>query len=214
MKLKFLTAFLIIGLGHAVAQKNEKEAILILTVAPLALIDIYDGASFRAGGELFVKKNISVALHGGTYIDYLKATKIDPKGFLIKPSVRYYMPKKKYRRYLALEYMHKEQEYAFVDKLVVNEVGQEMKYGMSRKVHALNFKYGKIVNLGRHFILDWYLGVGVRKIKSANDLSDDQQQFVNSVGNECTAQENLIRQTGNLIYPDFQLGLKLGFKAI
>ncbi|MGV3698259.1 DUF3575 domain-containing protein [Flavobacterium sp.] len=212
-KKKFLFPALVFAWSTVTMGQNDtKDKYLMLTLAPLALLDIYDGASLRGGAEFRFNERLAVTFQGGTYLKYLNATKIDPEGYLVRPGIKYYLSKRKYQRYIALEWMHKEQSYDFLDKLIVDEVGVEKQYGMKRKINAVTVKYGKLVNLGSQWVLDWYVGLGIRRIDSQADLSSEEIEYIDSVGNDCTMQENLIRQRGNMIYPDLALGVKIGYE--
>ncbi len=109
------------------AQASDKENEVILSLSPLALADIFDGASLRGGAEVKLNPTHAVAIEGGVYLPYLKATKIDPKGFLIRPSVKKYLKGKK-GKFIALEYMYKKQDFDFRDSIVIATDSFEKQY--------------------------------------------------------------------------------------
>ena len=198
------------------AQDSEDhllEHTLLLTLSPLALADIYDGASYRIGAEIKTGPKFAVAIEGGGYLNYLKSTKSNPKGFLIKPEIKYYFGQnaKGDRKFTSIEYGFKDQQYDFKHPLLVDENPVERKYKMWRKVHTVTLKYGLSRNWGRRFNLQWYAGVGLRILNSDRELSEADREMLATATDDCSLQENLIKVVGNKVSPNFQLGLRLGF---
>jgi hypothetical protein len=195
------------------AQSQVEDKALLITVSPLALADIYDGASLRIGLETKLNQKVGLALEGGSYLTYLKSTKINPKGFLIRPSVKYYFSQQSPGKFVALEYMYKDQKFDFRDSIALNNNRFEKEYGIKRIVHSVVVKYGKLMNLGKKFAFEWYLGVGVRYMRSHSTLSAEEESGILS-GEEgsCPIQEDIIRLTGTRIFPDFRGGVKIGYR--
>lgn len=201
---------LLLFITSAVLSQPEKNRDkLTVTLAPLALIDIYDSASLRVDAELKLSENWVLYAEAGPYLPYLKATKIDVKETYFSPGIKYYFSQKKY---FAFDYFFKEQQYGFDNKLRIDNQKQTVNYDMERKVHRVSLKLGKLKHY-KNVTLDWYGGIGLRYIDSAAHLSaQDQEQLSQSTGNECTVQENMIRKTGKFWMPDVSLGLKIGCK--
>lgn len=191
---------------------NSIDRLVLLTIAPLALVDIYDGASYRLGGEISAGRKLAFALEAGGYLNYLKATKINPKGYIIKPEIKYYIRhhKKSDRKFISLEYGFKDQEYGFRHKLFVEENPMERKYQMFRKIHTATFKYGISRNIGKRFNLQYYGGIGLRFLHSRRALSETDRQIISEGTDDCSMQENLIKVEGRKLLPNFQLGLQVG----
>jgi uncharacterized protein DUF3575 len=214
--LKPILCVLLIYANSAVAQETkERDNKIVITFAPLALADIFDGPSCRLGAELKVRRNISCAVEGGGYLKYVDVNKINTKGFLIKPTVKYYLNKNSRigGRYLALEYMFKDQDYDFEDSMATGEIHFERQYAMKRTVNTLSVKYGDLINYGQYFILEWYAGIGVRHIRSKSALTKEEENMILS-GSEygCLLSEDFIRKTGTMVYPNFLIGLKIGLR--
>lgn len=219
MKTKALLQFSLLAL-FSVSAYAQDEALpdnkLLLTLAPLALVDLFDGASYRPGFEVKLKRNIAFAFQGGGYVNYLQSTKINPTGFVLKPSVKYYIDQQQRTsgRYVAIEYQYKNQGYDFRDSIAIADTRYYRQYGMRREVNCLSFKYGNLRNYGRYFVLEWYGGLGIRYMQSRSDLSALEEDGVLPGRRvECPLQENLIRITGNRVYPNFLLGIKLGYRV-
>lgn len=190
------------------AQKNLKDNSLIVSMSPLALVDVFDGASLRVDGEVKIKKNYAAALETGFYLPYLKATKIEPHGILIRPSFKKYLNDQTCSgKFIALEYMYKNQGYDFRDSIVIDTDRFEKQYTMKRLIHSLVFKYGNLKNIGSHFILEWHLGLGIRHIRSHSSLTKEEEDgILTGEEGDCPIQEDIIRLTGTRIFPDFRGG--------
>ncbi len=213
--MKKAVCLLIILSSKAVyTQTSTVENSVIVNFSPLAMADIFDGASLRVGGEMKVVRNYAIALETGVYLPYLKATKIEPHGFIIRPSFKRYLNGKVCSgKYIALEYQYKNQGYDFRDSIVIDENRYEDQYTMKRKVHSLVFKYGHLKNIGKHFILEWHCGVGIRHIRSDSDLTEEQEDgILTGEAGDCPIQEDFIRLTGTHIFPDFHAGIKIGYR--
>jgi hypothetical protein len=214
--IKKLLLSLVYGLWcmHAAAQQQAIDNNAIVTLSPLALADVFDGASIRLGTEIKLFRNISFAAEGGTYVKYLKSTKINPKGYLIRPAVKYYLNKQSCSgKYIALEYQYKRQAYEMRDSIVIDISRFEKQYEMRRTIHSVALKYGKLKNIGEKFLLDWYCGIGIRHIRSHSNLNKEEEDgILTGEDGDCPLQEDIIRLTGTRIFPDFHLGIKLGLR--
>ncbi len=196
------------------AQTSIQDNTFILNFSPLSLVDVFDGASVRVGGEVKIKRNYAAALETGFYLPYLKATKIEPHGVLIRPSFKKYLNGQTCSgKYIALEYMYKNQGYDFRDSIVIDADRFEKQYTMKRLIHSLVFKYGNLKNVGKDFILEWHVGVGVRHIRSHSNLTKEEEDgILSGEAGDCPIQEDIIRLTGTRIFPDFRAGIKIGYR--
>lgn len=210
-----LSCFLMLFLftQFLLAQKPTDNS-MIINMSPLALADIFDGASIRVGGEVKLHRNISASLETGTYLTYLKSTKINPHGFLIRPSIKRYLNKQSCTgKFIALEYQYKNQRYDFRDSIVIDTDRIEKQYAMKRIVHSLVLKYGKLANIGKNFVLEWHCGVGIRHIRSHSNLTKEESDgILTGEAGDCPIQEDFIRLTGTRIFPDFHAGIKIGYR--
>ena len=196
------------------AQELATDNSILVTMSPLALTDMFDGPSLRLGSEVKMRRNIAAVLEGGYYLHYLKSTKIDPSGYLIRPSLKYYLNKQNCSgKYIALEYQYKNQDYDFRDSIVMDGSRFEKEYAMKRVIHSVVFKYGKLKNIGNHLTLEWYCGAGIRHIRSHSDLTAAEENgILTGEAGDCPIQEDFIRLTGTRIFPDFRAGIKIGYR--
>ena len=193
---------------------QNKDNNVIVTLSPLALVDIYDGASLRLGTEIRLQDNLSFAIEGGYYLTYLKSTKINPNGYLLRPTFKYYLNKQNGSgRYIALQYQYKNQTYEMLDSIEIDNTTFEKQYGMKRTVNSVVVNYGNLRNLGDNFLLEWYFGIGIRHIRSHSNLSNEEYDgILTGEEGDCPIQEDIIRLTGTRIFPDFRVGIKIGFR--
>lgn len=212
---KIVYWFLLIVLTVSVQAQEIAKKPYVLSLAPLSLVDIYDGASLRPGIEIPLNDKLAFGLESGIYLPYLNETKMRPHGYLIRPSLKYYFAKKGERtnKYIEGDYFFKDQDYNIRDSLEVGDLRFSKRYAMQRKIHALSVRYGKVVSLGKKYRLDYYAGIGVRYIDSKSDLTEaESDAILTGSDGDCTLQQDIIRKTGYLWQPNFLLGLKIGFE--
>lgn len=207
--------FLLVVFTASVQAQERIKKPYVLTIAPLSLVDLYDGASLRPGIEIPLNEKLAFGFESGIYLPYLNETKIRPHGYLIRPSLKYYFAKNGVRtgKYLEGEYFFKDQDYNFRDSLEVGDLRYSKRYAMQRKIHAFSVRYGKVVSFGKHFRLDYYAGIGVRYLDSKSDLTEaESDAILTGSDGDCTPQQDIIRKTGHLWYPNFLLGIKIGIE--
>ena len=217
MKLSYIFRSVILlllsSLNPLWSQEEQKQKRHLITLSPLALADVFDGASIRPGFEMQLNNRFSTGLETGFYVPYLNATKIKPKGFVIKPMLRYWLQPEKENNYLAVEYMFKQQDYQYKDSLEISENRYEKKYSMKRHIHALSIRYGRMKQLGKNFVLDCYAGIGIRHIRSTSDLTPiESDAILSGIDGDCPLQQDILRITGRHLYPNFLLGVRIGYR--
>lgn len=211
-KKSFIALYCCVLVSQLAAQHKDNN--IIVTLSPLALVDIYDGASLRLGTEIKLQDNLSFGIEGGYYLTYLKSTKINPNGYLLRPTFKYYLTTQNGSgRYIALQYQYKNQTYEMRDSIEIDHTTFEKQYGMKRMVNSVVVNYGNLKNLGDHFLLEWYVGIGIRHIRSHANLSNEEYDAIlTGEEGDCPIQEDIIRLTGTRIFPDFRIGIKIGFR--
>lgn len=200
------------------AQNDSVNAGYSVGISPLSLIDASDGSSVRLNFEIPISNRITIGAEGGFYIFGL-AYRENPKGYLIKPILKYYLnPKEHKMRYLAGEYMYKEISYNLSDSLDLNEVRLEKNYTINRDIHTFSVKYGEIYQLWKTFDLEWYAGIGIRFMNSTSELSPEEERAVltdfdkeNNIDHGDSPIKQLSRQSGKFVYPNVVLGIKILF---
>lgn len=192
------------------AQKNKT---LALTLSPVALIDVYDGSSLRVGTDWNATPKIMFSLEVGTNIIKQSMLKINPSGYIIKPSFNVLVSGDEWQKhYVGLEFSHKEQKYGFLDSIVVNQIGYKKEHEISRKINCISLKYSYRNELGKKFYYDLFFGLGVRFTSSKSNLS---QQELKGVKNDelsgVTQVEMALHKIGNYVVPNVLGGIKFGY---
>lgn len=191
---------------------------VLLGVAPLAIIDVFDAPSIRLSVEVPISQRIALGIEGG-FVFYESMYKEKPGGFIIKPVIKYYLnPKGDVKRYFAFEYMFKEQHYYLTDSLKINDVRYKKTYNMKRKAVAFTLKYGQVFKWKGVFDIDWFVGAGIRFQNSVSELTPEEERSVltgldSETGTDHGDSEVAImqRQSGRFVYPNVTAGLKLIF---
>lgn len=198
--------------GSVFAQQKNNDAMIILNVAPMAMLDFFDGPSLRIGAEFKIKNTVFFALESGQYLCYLKSTKINPSGYLIRPSIKkYFNGKDSSGKFIGIEYQYKNQHYDLKDSIGIFDMNYEKRYSMQRVIHAVVIKFGAMIPLTERFMIEWFCGIGIRHIRSYSSLTAEENNAI-LFDSECPIQKDFIRQSGTHLFPDFRAGIKIGFK--
>jgi hypothetical protein len=216
MKFKslLLSCFALLFCSHAFSQEYS-DGKLSVSVAPLSLIDIFDGASYRLGAEAKIYSHWAIAVEAGGYLKYLPVAKMNPEGYVVKPCLKFYFTPEASGKYIAFEYQYKDQRYDVKDSLEVNDFRFEKQYQMKRKMNCFSLKYGQVEDLGEHFFIEWYAGIGIRYMNSRSSLTrEEEDAILDGEENGSTMTKNLVRIIGDLVYPNFIVGMKIGLRIM
>ncbi len=219
MKKNYLVVILLLSITSSLAQKEiNKESYLdpkiVLYIAPLSLIDFFDGPSIRYGTDIKLNNKFSFSLEVGNYFLRSKSVKINTSGYLIKPEIKFRILENKYNtQYLGIEYQYKQQSYDFKDSLSINGgTNFEKQYSMKRKMNCISLKYSFVENLGEKFTFTYYFGLGIRFLKSYNNLSQEENEgILDDEFHGGTQIESLIRPIGKINTANFLIGIKFGY---
>lgn len=187
---------------------------LAIHIAPLALVDFYDGTSARLTIDAKLYKNWYLGLEGGTYTGGMSVIKINPSGYLIKPEIRFRVGQSEgQNHYIGFEYQYKQQSYDLRDSISVNDGPHfEKKYAMNRKMNCFTLKYTYQQEWGDHFIISCFFGLGVRFLDSRNNLTDEEDDgLLTAEENGSTMGRDFIRATGDFATINVTSGFKIGY---
>ena len=197
-------------------ENDQKEFNLIAGIAPLSLIDIFDGISIRPTVDIKLYKNYALGLEYGHYLDIDGEFKRGQTGYLIKSTFKYYLNQERvYGKYVAIEYQYKDASYGLDDQISLPNQEPFLKnYSMNRKSNLYTLKFGETKSMGKYFVIDFYVGLGVRFLKStAIGISQEELNNISTTeDNEDTLIEGFYTEPGNFIRPNLTLGFKLGYK--
>jgi hypothetical protein len=173
-----------------------------INTAPLSFIDVFGGNSYRIGLEYKLYKNIAHSIEIGKYFNYsakgfFTPLKINPQGFIIRTSLKYYLNKKSRTvgDYLSIEYLYKN-------------------ITIHKEISAVTIKYGSTKIFKNRFVIDLYAGIGARFFtKGYSTLTPEEEAGVLTGENH----DDLVGG-GQRVYKDFWIpnlnaGIKLGFRV-
>jgi len=216
----FSAALLFIN-GISFAQKaKDVDNKFYIALSPLALIDYKDGSSVRISADIRLYKNYSISTENVLYtsIGNFFSYKIDPRGFAIKPCIKFYLNDDNSASgvYIGIEYQYKPQTYHLHDSISINSAPKYFKqYLMTRYTNCVTLKVGELTNLNKKILFEWFGGVGIRFFNSSSSLTNQEydgiirgEKYSNSTGGGFQA-----RQIGKKIFPNFSIGIKIGYKV-
>ncbi|NML22806.1 DUF3575 domain-containing protein [Pseudoflavitalea sp. G-6-1-2] len=192
----------------------------VISIAPMAALDIVDFPSLRISGEAKIYKNISLSAEYGYMPLWNDRNNDNMKGFLVKPAIKYYLNKEEKTggKYIALEYMYKEKKYDEADSLPLSDDKRYRRnYRMSRYVNCINIKYGELVEIApdSRWTMEWYAGVGVRFIEASNNLEDWETHYIKEDRTNKPRHPN-VYEGRNKVFSNalfnVTLGIKIGFR--
>ncbi len=189
----------------------NKDMKFSLKLSPLALINLYEGYSARAGFEFKLVENISLNIEMGKYLSLTnrKGTG-NGSGFSFNPELRYYLNRKSFSvgKYLAVGYMYKNQTYFWSDSIKLNSINSLIQYDVISKINIFNIKYGITKVYKSKLILDYFFGFGIQYRTSVSSLSQIEQNSIIKF-NERGYYESKVA-IGKFMQPSFHVGLKIG----
>uniref|UniRef100_UPI00375021B8 hypothetical protein n=1 Tax=Flavobacterium sp. TaxID=239 RepID=UPI00375021B8 len=219
MRKNYLIVFLLLSITTSYAQKetnkeSDFDPKIVLYIAPLSLIDFFDGPSIRYGADIKLHKKLFFSFEAGNYLPSSESVKRNSSGYLIKPEIKFKILENKYNtQYLGIEYQYKQQSYEFKDSISVS-VGSnfEKQYSMNRKINCISLKYSFVEELGEKFTFTYYLGLGIRFIKSSNNLTQAENDgILDDEFHGGTQVESFIRPIGTINTVNFLIGIKFGY---
>lgn len=212
---KLLGLFLAFSVGISAKAQISREVggpKAALLVNPTALIDVYGGGSIRAGIEARIKGRWSAYGEGGWYYPNFSVYENAKGGSFRVEGKRYFHAEERgkeaqnrFNGYLAAGYFFKSQQFNTTDTIDSGIVT----YPIEKTVHAIAFKLGGLHET-RRFVLDSYIGVGVRHKRTVLGLTTeeaDERHFAND-----SEGFSLVLGKSNNYLPHFEAGIRLGIK--
>lgn len=179
---------------------------LCVKLAPLSLLGIYNGLSVRSGLEYRVSESFAVYNELGCYFLY-------GKGITAKVEFKNYIHTEKTAgNYYSFELYYKYQDYTALDSIQLQNFTKPYSkyYDVFKNVACLTFKLGKMTVYKFGFVADAFVGLGIRFRQATNTLTHDEN---NSIKDSSDYGPNVIaNQAGFFVYPNFDLGVKIGYR--
>ena len=179
---------------------------ICVKVAPLSLLGIYTGPAIKAGLEYKVRNNLSLYNELGFYFLY-------GSGVSVKLEVKkYFETNKNVGNYLSAELHYKYQAYDASDTIRVGVSGQPYNrdYQVSKHVECLTFKYGNMTAYKFGLVLDAFVGLGIRFRQGQNTLTSVENDNIKSSSDY--GPNVLENRAGFFVFPNFDLGVKIGYR--
>jgi len=196
-------------------QSNENSEIS-MKIDPLAFFPPYSGPSARIGIEYKIKENWSLFNEIGYYLP-LKNEEYAPKntnGYTAEIELKHYFANndKTSGEYISAELFYKYHSYDTSDSISIYKTRRYLNenYSVSKNVEAFTIKYGEMKVYSFGLIIDYYVGLGIRLKQSKNSLTDEENENIESSSDY--GPNIFTNKAGNFIYPNFSLGIKIGYR--
>lgn len=196
-------------LGQSDSSVNNRFSIKI---APLSLVDFYNGSSYKIGFEVQPISRFSVTADFGGYFRNFNAWK-NYSGYNIDVGLRYYLNSHSVnqRYYLGLNYFYKNQGFDYHDSIQASP-SYYTDYRTQKYVTCININFGWLKIYKTRFILDLFAGIGIR-YKNVNSTLTLQEL---EKGKEYSNSQSLyfLVTPGKFIYPNVNLGMRIGLRIL
>jgi hypothetical protein len=180
---------------------------LIFKVAPVSLLNGYDGPSARGGVEYKLKGNFNLYNELG-YFFYNTGviTKIELKKYMTGMYAESCI--KSSRNYISFEFVFKRQEYGTGDSIFVQGGGHYYKdFNVRKSVECLNVKVGTLMVYKGGLTIDLFMGAGLRLRQGCNNLNKNE----NIQSSSDYGPNVFTNYAGRMIFPNVDIGVKIGF---
>lgn len=191
------------------AQIEGVEHKIAIKAAPLSLLDIYSGSSYRGGIEFKIKSRVGFAFEAGGYFKNFNGLS-NIKGYILKSEIRYYFVEGD-GTYVGLEYLYKNQSYDTGDS-IIDAFSYYRDYHIDKKINCITLKGGAVTFFSKKFFVDYFFGIGIRFKNVFSDLSEYEKlhRFYLNDSMSLPAQH----RDGKRVVPNFDMGIKIGFKLL
>jgi hypothetical protein len=165
----------------------------------------------RIGVEYKLKRNISLYNEIGTFIPNANGMS-NNVGFLIKTEFKNYINKRKLtsKHYVSAELFYKQQSYYTYDSIYFSGNGYVKDYHVSKNVLCFTIKYGYLHILPNNIVVDFFVGVGVRQRFVVSSLTSEENSNIQA---DNSSETNILKsKAGTFTYPNFDAGIKIGYR--
>ncbi len=191
---------------QAKADSIPNKMHLSLQLSPLALIDFYNGSSYRIGSQLILSKNIAVSADFGGYFKHFNYLK-NNKGFYSFAAFKYRLPNSG-ESWLSFSYSYKQQRFDYHDSFV-KDPNTPIVVKVQKYVHCFNLNYETNAILFRKSYINFYVGIGIRFRNVQSFQTKHEFDELSDGGDSQTLYFVLI--PGQNVWFNINAGLRLGF---
>jgi hypothetical protein len=207
-----LQLFTLNAFGQTDSLTENKIGIELL---PFSLLDPYNGSSLRLGTEIKLIDKYSLYTEIGTFLprSFINSYWFrNNNGLLLRTELKRYFNKKKTTSgiYSSIDLFYKYQSYKTTDSINLRTFYKK-DYTVYKNVYCFTLKFGELTVYKNGLLVDLSVGIGARFKFSKSSLTSEENRNLLGEGDNST---NLIQnKAGKFIYPNFALGIKLGFSA-
>lgn len=195
--------------GQSNSEVNNRFNVRI---APLSLIDFYNGSSYKIGFEVQPISRFAITGDFGGYFRDFNFWK-NHSGYNIDIGLRYYLNRHSLnqRFYLGINYFYKDQGFDYHDS-IQTALPYYTDYRTQKYVTCVNINFGWLKIYKERFILDLYAGIGVRHKKVHSTLTLQELDK----GKEYSDSQSLyfLVTPGKFIYPNINIGMRIGLRIL
>lgn len=211
--MKYIRSILVISvflLGFsktAAADSIPKQGRIALQVAPLSLLDFYNGSCYKLGIEARLSKTLYFAVDGGGYFPNFNSLK-NVKGGNLDVRLKYRIPNS--YSMISLSYFYKKQSFEYHDAYE-EQPDVPITVYTRKNIQCINLNYEyRAVQLFRKGYIDVFAGLGIRfrDVKSSFETHHDFDRLAEG-GDSQTLYFVLI--PGETTWLNLNFGLRLGF---
>ena len=186
--------------------QHKDDSKFCLKFAPLSLLPFYTGSSIRLGAEYKLKDTWSFYNELGYFIDNT--------GGIIKFELKHYLEDlhRNAGTYVSAELTYKYQHYQTTDSVNPENLPYtkyEKNYAVTKHVECLTIKFGTMKVFRCGILIDGFVGLGIRFKQATNGLTSEENK--NIVHSSDYGPNVFTNQAGIKIYPNIDLGVKIGY---
>tara|TARA_B100000809_G_scaffold86653_1_gene85015 strand:- start:8480 stop:9238 length:759 start_codon:yes stop_codon:yes gene_type:complete len=197
-------------------DSNNYKQKLIINFAPLSIIDVYSGPSYRFGVEAKINNHFSINIEGGGYFqNFTKMRNI--KGVVTKSELKYYVEDIFHERflerlYISAEFFYKNQSYNYTDSISISKdtPNYQKQYTITKFISAWSVKVGYMQIFKNRFVFEYFAGLGRRDKNVDCTLTDDEYNNI-TYGEADASFERQSNRCGKQITLNLIWGFKLGY---
>lgn len=203
--------FFLKSIGQSESQMDNK---VCLEIAPISLLDSYNGSSLRLGSEIKLKNNFSIYSELGTFLPHSIFNSFwfrQNKGVLIREEFKCYLNKKSVTSglYNSIELFYKYQSYSTTDTINI-QPNYKKDYKVHKNVYCATLKFGELLMYESGFVVDLSVGIGIRFKFANSTLAQEENANILGIGDNST--NIIVNKAGHFISPNFLIGIKLGYR--
>jgi len=176
---------------------------LCIKIAPLSMLNAFNGYSPRVGIEYRIKDYWSIYNEAGFFLYR--------GGVLTKFEIKNYLEDyKNVGNYVSAELFYKYQSWGDWDSVHVDGKTYRKDFTISKHVECLTIKYGNMKVYAFGIVVDVFAGLGIRFKQAKNTLTYEENMNIQHSSDY--GPNVFVNEGRNRIYPNFDFGIKIGYR--